>query len=188
MKRDRLYLIISLAILLISGAVIYLVGSRQSPGFEHPEIPDERSQATVTLVKEIAQLKRQLEIDPDNFNTLAQLGNDYYDLNNPEESIKYYERALKVRPDSPEILVDCGVMYREMGQPDQAIELFRKASKLAPALPQASYNLGAVLFSEKKNPVAAADEWQRFLDNNPGISPEMKDFFEEKIMQARQLK
>jgi tetratricopeptide (TPR) repeat protein len=186
-KKEKLYLVISLVIIIVSGAIIYGLGNKRGSDFGHPAISDDRSQVTVTLIKQISQLKDRLENEPDNYNILVQLGNSYYDLNNPEESIGYYKKALGIRPDSPEVLVDCGNMYRELGMVDSSIELFTRASKLAPDLPQASFNLGAVLLSEKDDPEGAADVWQGFLTKNPGISTEMRDFFQEKIKQAREM-
>jgi len=184
MKKDRLYLVIFLAIIIASGAVIYRFQSSRSLPSDHPSISDEQSQFTVTLIKQISQLKRQLEEDPDNYSLLVQLGNSYYDLNSPAESIRYYERALEMRPNSPEVIVDCGTMYRELGEVEKAIEMFTGAMELAPDLPQAFFNLGAVLLGEKNDPEAAAEIWQKFLDNNPGVRPELKNFFEEKIAQV----
>jgi len=184
MKREKLYLIITLAITILSGGLIYKIQSAGSLPHNHPEVSDDRSQITVTLIKQISQLKKRLENDPENFGILVNLGNNYYDLNNPEEAVKYYELALRIQPDSPEVMVDCGTMYREMGQIDKSLEMFTGATELAPDLPQAFYNLGAVLYSEKNDPAGAVEVWQGFLKNNPSISPELKKFFQEKIDQA----
>jgi cytochrome c-type biogenesis protein CcmH/NrfG len=186
MKKDKWYLIISLAIVILSGAIIYNIQSRQPLPHNHPPVPDSQSQMSAALVNQISQLKKQLETDPGNFGILVNLGNNYYDLNNPAESVKYYEMALRIRPDVPEVLVDCGAMYRQLGDIDKALAMFTRATQLAPDLPQAFYNLGAVLYSEKDDPAAAVEVWQGFLDNNPGIQSEMKDFFQEKINQASQ--
>ncbi len=184
MKRDRQYLVIFLAIILVSGGVIYKFQSSRSLPAGHPSISEEKSQFTVTLIKQISELKRQLEEDPDNYDLLVRLGNSYYDLNSPEESIRYYERALKLRPNSPEVIVDCGTMYKEIGEADRALEMFARAIELAPNLPQAYFNLGVVLFDEKNDPTGAAEIWQKFLDKNPDVNPELKKFFMEKISQV----
>ncbi|UCC78796.1 MAG: tetratricopeptide repeat protein [Candidatus Zixiibacteriota bacterium] len=186
MKKDKLYLVIFLAIIFVSGAVIYRFQSSRPLPAGHPSISEEQSQFTVTLIKQISELKRQLEDDPDNYELLVRLGNNYYDLNSPGESIKYYEQALKLRPDSPEVIVDCGTMYREIGEVDRALKMFARAIELDPNLPQAYFNLGVVLLGEKNDPAGAAEIWQKFLDNNPGVNPELKNFFKEKISQARE--
>jgi tetratricopeptide (TPR) repeat protein len=184
MNREKWYLVISLAIIIISGVIIYQVQSSRPLSHDHPPISEARSQVSVTLIKQIAQLKKQLESDPENYGVLVGLGNNYYDLNNPEESVKYYEMALKLRPDVPEVMVDCGTMYRKLGETDKSLEMFTRAAELAPDLPQASYNLGAVIYSEKNDPAGAAKIWQRYLNNNPEIDQELKNFFQDKIDQA----
>lgn len=186
MKKDRLYLVIFLVVIFASGAVIYRFQSSRRIPAGHPSISEEKSQFTVTLIKQISELKRQLEDDPDNYNLLVGLGNNYYDLNSPVESIKYYEQALELKPDSPEVIVDCGTMYKEIGEVDRALEMFKRAMELAPNLPQAYFNLGAVLFDDKNDPAGAAEIWQKFLDNNPDVNPELRQFFMEKIAQARE--
>ena len=186
MKKDKWYLIITVAVTLLSGVIIYGIQSSGSLPPNHPPASDDRSQISATLLNQISQLKRQLEADPENFGVLVNLGNNYYDLNNPQESIKYYEMALRIRPDVPEVMVDCGTMYRKLGDADKSLEYFTRATKLAPDLPQAFYNLGAVLYSEKNDPAGAVEVWQGFLYNNPGVSPELRNFFQEKINLALQ--
>ena len=184
MKKDKLYLVIFLAIIILSGAVIYSLQISQSFPHDHPPLPEDQSQASVILINQISQLKKQLEMNQDNLDILVKLGDNYYDLNNPVESIKYYERALEIKPDIPEVMVDCGAMYRQLGEIDKALEMFTRAAKLAPDLPQAFFNLGAVLLSDKNDPQGAAEIWRKFLADNPDIKPELKAFFEEKIDQA----
>lgn len=185
MKKDQLILIFSLIVIFGSGGIIYLFQDTDSILSAQPELSSDMSQQSVMLLNQISASKKRLESEPDNFGILVSLGNNYYDLNNPKESIKYYEMALKLEPDSPEIMVDCGAMYRQFGDFEKALALFRKALKIAPGLPQASFNLGAVLFDEKDDPKAAEEIWQNFLSSNPGASADIMDFFNEKIQQAQ---
>ena len=185
MKRERLYLILSLVVVAVSGAIIYLYQSRDTLPPGHPQVSEEQTQVTASLMNQISQFKKQLETDPENYSALVNLGNSYFDLNNPAEAVKYYERALKIRPNDPEVLVDCGVMYRELGETAKALDVFTRATKLAPDLPQAFFNLGVVYFVDKGDPESARKIWQGFLDDNPNARPEIKSFFEEKIQQAR---
>lgn len=185
MKKDKLILIFSLIVIFGSGGIIYLFQDTNSIPLAQPELSADMSQQSVMLLNQISSDKKRLESETDNFVLLVSLGNNYYDLNNPEESIKYYEMALKLKPDVPEIMVDCGAMYRQLGDFEKALALFKKALKIAPGLPQASFNLGAVLFAEKNDPKAAEEIWQNFLSSNPGVSADIKGFFNEKIEQAQ---
>lgn len=186
MNKDKWYLAIALAIIIISGVIIYNIQSSQSLTHDHPPVSESQSQMSVALLNQISQLKKRLETDPENYGILINLGNNYYDLNNPAESVKYYEMALRIRPDVPEVMVDCGAMYRELGKIDTALAMFTRATQLAPDLPQAFFNLGALYYDEKDDPAEAARIWQGFLDSNPGIQPELKSFFQTKIGQALQ--
>jgi cytochrome c-type biogenesis protein CcmH/NrfG len=132
MKKDKWYLIITLAIIIISGGVIYNIQSRQLLSHDHPPVSESQSQMSVALVNQISQLKKQLESDPENFGILVNLGNNYYDLNNPAESVKYYEMALRIRPDVPEVIVDCGAMYRQLGEIEKRFFIRRKTIQRGP--------------------------------------------------------
>ena len=185
MKKDKLILIFSLIVIFGSGGIIYLFQNAASIPSAQPEHSADMSQQSVMLLNQISASKKRLESEPDNFGLLVSLGNNYYDLQKPKESIKYYEMALKLNSNSPEIMVDCGAMYRQLGDFEKALVLFKKALKIAPGLPQASFNLGAVLFTEKNDPKAAKEIWQNFLSDNPGASADIKDFFKDKIEQAQ---
>ncbi len=185
MKKDKLILLFSLIIIIGSGAVIYMFQGSGSMPPDHTGVSAEVSQQSAMLLNRISADKKRLESDPENFGILVNLGNSYYDLNNSTESITYYERALKIRPDSPPVLVDCGVMHRQIGNTAKALTMFKKAAELDPGLPQAFFNLGVIYYSEKNDPKKAAEIWQNFLNSNPGLSEEIKNFFEEKIQQAR---
>ncbi len=185
MKKDWLILIFSLVVIFGSGGIIYLFQEANSIPSEQPQQSADMSQQSVMLLNQVSANKKRLKSEPENFELLVSLGNNFFDLNKPKESIKYYEMALKIRPNSPEAMVDCGAMYRQLGDFEKALVLFKKALKLAPNLPQASFNLGAILFTEKNDPKAAVEIWQAFLKNNPGASADVKGFFKEKIKKAQ---
>ncbi len=136
------------------------------------------------LVLDPQQLEALLADDPDNLDILVSLGNAYYDINEPQKSIEYYERALAIKPDAPHVIVDCGAMYRQLGQADKAIELFRKAIEIDPQLPQAYFNLGAVLRMEQDAAVGGALAWKKYLELDPNPDPQIKNLLEEEINAA----
>lgn len=183
-NREKLYLIFSLAIIAVSGMVIYGLQKNSSIPSGHPDISPQQSQSSAALLNQVSLYKKQLESNPDNYEALVNLGNSYFDLNNPTESVKYYERAIKLRPDVPEVLVDCGVMYRDLGEADKAVDMFTRAMKLAPDLPQAAFNLGAVLLTDKNDRDSALKIWRQFLIDNPNASSDIKSFFQDRIQQV----
>lgn len=181
MKKDYLILIVFLAITLISGAVIFMM---KAPRPEISSQPQSMAEADTDMDSRINHLETLLADDPDNFDILVSLGNNYYDINEPQKSIEYYERALAIKPDAARVLVDCGAMYRQLGQADKAIELFKKAIDIDPRLPQAHFNLGAVLRMEKGDPVGAALAWKKYLELDPDPEPEIKNLLEDEIKAA----
>ena len=121
MKKEKFYLVVSLAIIAVSGVIIYIYQSNNSLPADHRHTPQDQSEMTASLINQIAQYKKQLEVDPDNYSVLVNLGNSYFDLNNPAESVKYYERALKIKPDTPEVLVDCEFAFEAQALRGQAV-------------------------------------------------------------------
>lgn len=181
MKKDHLILILFLVITMISGAVIFMMKAPQ------PEVTTQQQSIAETDTDaegQINHLETLLADDPDNFDILVILGNNYYDINEPQKSIEYYERALAIKPDAPPVLVDCGAMYRKLGQADKAVELFRKAIEIDPQLPQAYFNLGAVLRMEQGDAVGAALAWKKFLELDPDPDPQIKNLLENEINAA----
>jgi tetratricopeptide (TPR) repeat protein len=192
LKREYLILALFLGIIIVSGAVIYLFqGSKSQPvipagagegagpteGLQMPPGPD-----TVAIRGEIVELEGQIRKDPGDYGALVGLGNKYYDLNEPEKAIEYYEKALVIKRDDPAVLVDCGAMYRLKGDPDKALELFREAIKIDPNLPQAYFNLGMVLAMEKKDKVGAAKAWKKYLELDP--NSQAREFLKAQIDKA----
>ena len=56
--------------------------------------------------------------------TWKELGNVFFDTNQPELAIKAYDRALALRPDDTDILNDQGAMYRQIGNYNKALVNF----------------------------------------------------------------
>ena len=181
MKKDHMILILFLVITMISGAVILMMRAPQPETFsQQPSTTETNTDAE----GQINHLETLLADDPDNFDILVSLGNNYYDINEPQSSIEYYERALAIMPDDPHILVDCGAMYRQLGQADKAVELFRKAIEIDPRLPQAYFNLGAVLRMEQGDAAGAALAWKKYLELDPNPDPQIKNLLENEINAA----
>jgi len=132
-----------------------------------------------TLAEEIKQLKIQLRNNPDSLETLTQIGNHYFDINQPENAITYYERAIKIKPDNAPVLTDCAVMYNQLGNSEKALDYLDKAIALRPDLAQAYFNKGVILMTAKNDPLGAVAVWKKFIE----ISPESEyvDFLEQQI-------
>lgn len=105
----------------------------------------------------IEQMKKVLEIDPNNADTLNYIGYSYAeDGVNLDEALDMIQRALKISPDSGYIIDSLGWVYYRKGQYDKALDSLEKAFSLKSDDPTIAEHLGDVYF--KKN------EYQRSIE------------------------
>lgn len=156
------------AIFIICAVIIFLFMNNQQRLSVIPEggISDVFHDS-LTLIEEINQLKAQLSNNPDNLEILTQIGNRYFDINQPVNSIEYYERVLKIKPDNPAVLTDCAVMYNQLGNSEKALDYLDKAIALKPDLAQAYFNKGVILITAKNDPRGAVVVWKKFIELAP---------------------
>jgi tetratricopeptide (TPR) repeat protein len=95
--------------------------------------------------------------------TWKELGNIYFDTNQPELSIKAYDRALALRPDDSDILNDQGAMYRQTGDFNKALANFERASSTDPNNLESLYNSGYVYAFDLNDIPKALVIWRRYL-------------------------
>lgn len=115
----------------------------------------------------VAELEKKAEANPESAPDWINLGNIYFDSQQPEKAIGAYEKALSLAPQNADVLTDLGIMYREIGKFDKAIECFRRAVSINPRHENAMYNEGVVLLNDLHKKSEAADAWQRLLEINP---------------------
>lgn len=118
------------------------------------------------LAKESA-LKASLSTNPKDFNTLAELGNLYYDNQKFQLAIDSYGKALEVNPKDVNIRTDMGSCYWSLGQADPAIREFNKSLESDPSHPQTLFNLGIVYLHGKNDMAEARKAWEKLLATNP---------------------
>lgn len=105
--------------------------------------------------------------DPKNVQAWVALGNDHFDLHQPEKSIEAYGKALELAGPNPDLLTDQGVMYRELKAFDKAIANFEKANKLNPKHLPSLFNLGIVYSEDKKDLPKAIKVWNQLIAIDP---------------------
>lgn len=110
----------------------------------------------------------QLSQNPNDVNTLVQLGNLYYDSSKWTQATEYYEKAVKIDPKNPGVLTDLGTAYWYSNQSDskmanKAIELYDRAVKVQPNFQNAILNKGIVLRDGLKKPKEALAIWNEYL-------------------------
>jgi type IV pilus biogenesis/stability protein PilW len=73
------------------------------------------------------EFQKALALNPENKETLYNLGYINHHFRKYPEAISYYERTLAIDPDYAEVINNLGVVYTEMGNWDEAIKYFNEA-------------------------------------------------------------
>lgn len=173
MKQESLvYIIVALLVGLLGGFLIFSV-TNKNKGAAAPAVPmGSGSPADYTM--RITEAEKIVAQDPKNYLVWVQLGNDYFDTEQPQKAVNAYAKALEIDPNhqnTANVLTDQGVMYRKMGLFDKAIANFEKASALDPRHAQSLFNLGVVYANDLKQNDKAIAAWQKYLAID-GMSPQ----------------
>jgi cytochrome c-type biogenesis protein CcmH/NrfG len=135
------------------------------PGAPAPAAPPPRD--TLEATSQIQTLKEILKKDPKNLPAWVELGNLYFDTDQPKEAIEAYRQYLAIKPNNADVRTDMGIMYRKLGQFDKAIEEFRKAAQSDPKHVNSRYNIGLVLLHDKQDIKGAVKAWEDYLKVDP---------------------
>ena len=127
--------------------------------------PDANAQAV--LMQAVAPLIEAVNKDPKDYESLVKLGDLYYDGQQFQNAIVYYERALVLHPENPDVRTDMGTAYWYTGNADKALAAMEASLKYRPGHPQTLFNLGWVRWQGKADPKGAIDAWQQLLKANP---------------------
>lgn len=119
------------------------------------------------VASKIQTLKEIVQKDPKNLSAWVELGNLYFDSNQPKEAIEAYSQYLAVKPDNADVRTDMGTMYRKSENFDRAIEEYKKAAQSDPKHINSRYNLGLLLLHDKQDLKGAIKAWEEFLKVDP---------------------
>lgn len=165
MKNKEMYLLIGVALVvgLLVGILVSKGGKRSTPETQiaSPQAP------AVNYQQQIQMLQGVVKTDPNNRNAWVELGNTYFDSNQPMQAVEAYAKALELNPNDPNTLTDQGVMFRQLGWFDKAIDNFNKAGKVEPNHLQSLYNLGIVYRYDLQDFPKAVQAWKRYLQYAP---------------------
>ncbi|MGZ5635018.1 MAG: tetratricopeptide repeat protein [Burkholderiales bacterium] len=144
-------------------------GGSTMPASEPATVPAQNQslQSPASLNPTVQPMLDALQADPRNFETLANLGNTYYDHQFYDEAIKYYERALEVRPNEVNVRTDMGTTYYYIGQPQRAIQEFQRSLAISPTHAQTLFNMGIVKSEGLHDNAGAVAAWEKLLKTNP---------------------
>lgn len=162
---------------LLSGALIFLLGFVAGVAFtvykgsSLPKMPTETAGQATPHDEEthqaIAQLEAETAANPRDHQAWTQLGNLYFDHDQPQKAIVAYEKSLALNPDDANVLTDLGVMYRKIKEPRRAIASFEKAMEKDPSHLPSRYNKGIVLIGDLGDPQGAIASWEEMLKIDP---------------------
>lgn len=179
-KETVLLVVVALVVGLLGGYLIFSISGKTEMTPVRNNLPVGGGSPTDYQAR-IAQAEKIVAQDPKNLQAWIQLGNDYFDTEQPQKAINAYAKALELKPDNPNVLTDQGVMFRKVGWYDKAIANFEKAQSIDPKHLQSIYNLGLVYADDLKQPDKAIKAWDRFLelDSTSPTAQQIKRMVEE---------
>ena len=147
---------------------VYKSGSKEPVQIATPQ-PQEALEKgpTSEQLGMILALEKETSSDPKNDEAWIQLGNLYFDTNQPEKAIKAYSKSLELKPNNANVMTDLGVMYRRNGQPTKALETFNKAIEIDPRHEISRFNKGIVLMHDLQDQKGALQAWEELVKMNP---------------------
>ena len=172
MKKETVILAVIIAFLVgfITGATVAIL--KEKKGVEGPAMvqkpqtapmPAPPGPSPLEVASKIETLKEIVKKDPKNLPAWVELGNLYFDSDQPKEAIEAYGKYLAAKPENPDVRTDMGIMYRRLGEFDRALEEFRKAAQSDPKHVNSRYNIGIVLLHDKQDIKGAIKAWEEYL-------------------------
>jgi tetratricopeptide (TPR) repeat protein len=160
-RENILTVVVALIVGLLGGYLIFnIAGNKQLPS--NVAIPQGAGSPT-DYQRRIVEAEKIVAKDPKNTQVWNQLGNDYFDTDQPQKAVNAYSKVLELDPNNVNVLTDQGIMYRKIGWYDKAIANFEKAQTVDPKHLQSLYNLGVVYMVDLKQPEKAREIWTKYL-------------------------
>ena len=160
-KENLLTVVVALIVGLLGGYIIFNVaGNKSLPS--NAAVPQGAGSPT-DYQRRIAEAEKIVAKEPTNVQAWAQLGNDYFDTDQPQKAVNAYAKVLELDPNNLNVMTDQGIMYRKIGWYDKAIANFEKAQAIDPKHLQSLYNLGVVYYMDLKQIDKAKEVWTKYL-------------------------
>lgn len=177
MKKETVILAVVIAFLagFIAGATVAILKGKKGvetaamvpkPEMAPPPVPAP-GPSPLEVASKIKTLKEIVQKDPKNLPAWVELGNLYFDSDQPKEAIEAYSKYLTAKPENADVRTDMGIMYRRLGDPDRALREFEKAAQSDPKHVNSRYNIGIVLLHDKQDIKGAIKAWEEYLKVDP---------------------
>jgi tetratricopeptide (TPR) repeat protein len=152
--RYKIWILIGIAFLVGVFFAIFVI----IPSFQNREVAENGLQAPVTPPPQFSDSTpmkvlpvEELGVDTSDPQSLASLGDEYFENSNFRQAIELYEKALEINPNDIDTLNDLGLAYHYTGNSDLAEEVLIKGTETAPAFQRIWLSLGYVLKSAGKD-------------------------------------
>jgi cytochrome c-type biogenesis protein CcmH/NrfG len=142
---------------------------RATPLPVDPNVPTDLSGGSRSGVDtaRIQELTQKIKQNPNDFDSIVELGNLNFDQKNYDDAINLYKKALEIRPGAANVRTDMGTAMFYQNRFDEAVAEFQTILKSDPNDAQALFNLGVTMLHGKNDPQHALEYWQRLVDTNP---------------------
>jgi tetratricopeptide (TPR) repeat protein len=97
-----------------------------------------------------------LGVDTSDPQSLASLGDQYFESSNFKQAIEIYKKVLEINPNDVDTINDLGLAYHYTGNSNLAEEVLIKGTEIAPEFQRIWLTFGFVLKSSGKNEEARA--------------------------------
>ncbi|WP_366924797.1 tetratricopeptide repeat protein [Metallumcola ferriviriculae] len=148
--------------------------------------PVQQDDALVEELTNIRRYEQALKANPDNHTMLIDLGNAAYDVGlkyfetqQVENGIKYFNKAVEAYQNSleigeadPNVMTDLATAAMYSGQDQVAEEYFKKAIEMDDSHIYAKMNYGVFLANVKQDYAKAVEQWQKVVAES--TDPDLK--------------
>ena len=162
------WILIGIAIIGISLVALVII----VPSFKNSKVTESGSQspARPPQFTDSNQMKvlpvEELMVDTSNPQSLALLGDEYFENRNYKQAIEIYKKVLEINPSDVDTYNDLGLAYHYTGNSGLAEEVLMKGVETNPAFQRIWLTLGYVLKSAGKNEEARS-VLQKTVDMDP---------------------
>jgi cytochrome c-type biogenesis protein CcmH/NrfG len=124
--------------------------------------------------KKAAPLLEKLKTDPNNTDTLFQVGVIYASTHQFKDAAGYYEKALQIDPKNVAVRTELASCMYYNGDVDGALSQLQQGLRYKPDDPNSLFNLGMIKWKGKQDSKGAVAAWQQLLRVNPQMSADRK--------------
>ncbi len=108
----------------------------------------------------------ELELNTNDPNSLATLGDQYFESNQYAQAIEIYEKVIKLNPNDVDTYNDLGLAYFYTGKSNIAVDRLKRGTEVVPSYQRVWLSLGFILMTEGRKG-EAKPVLQRALELDP---------------------